>query len=370
MAIMTSGPALALASICRGANGASAGMAGAALVAGGALTACGTTLVDAPLSAMILSFVAYGFVGWLWESTVCAMLNHGHFANSGFLLGPCCPIYGVGGLVCWLALRGIDNVYLQFIAAAIACSIVEYAVGVLLELTTHARFWDYSDMPFNINGRVCLYGALMFGLGAVGICRAAEPALLACLGALPAWTVHGLAVVVVVLLAVDTALSLASWRRLSDTLERVRVELADRINDSLQDASDSMLEHIPDAALDSASTAHVRGRAINGWLAEISDAVMDAVREHVDMPRFIVDGTRGLRMVAGRVRSVAARGVAAGTAAVSHTVHATCPVPKISLSRRDLRFFNAFPHLRLNRYEGVIRATDLRRRAHKLFRWH
>lgn len=41
----------------------------------------------APLSALVLSFMAYGFVGWLWESTVCAMLNHGSFSNSGFCLG-------------------------------------------------------------------------------------------------------------------------------------------------------------------------------------------------------------------------------------------------------------------------------------------
>lgn len=54
----------------------------------------GTTLAACPLSALVLSFAFYGFCGWAWESTVCAMLNHGRFANSGFLLGPCCPIYG------------------------------------------------------------------------------------------------------------------------------------------------------------------------------------------------------------------------------------------------------------------------------------
>lgn len=44
------------------------------------------------------------------------------------------------------------------------------------------------------------------------------------------------------------------------------------------------------------------------------------------------------------------------------------PVPSVSLSRRDLRFFNAFPRLRINRYEGIIRATGLRDRARELFR--
>ena len=47
----------------------------------------GATLAVCPLSALVLSFAFYGFCGWAWESTVCAMLNHGRFANSGFLLG-------------------------------------------------------------------------------------------------------------------------------------------------------------------------------------------------------------------------------------------------------------------------------------------
>lgn len=58
----------------------------------------GATLAACPLSALVLSFAFYGFCGWAWESTVCAMLNHGRFANSGFLLGPCCPIYGAAAL--------------------------------------------------------------------------------------------------------------------------------------------------------------------------------------------------------------------------------------------------------------------------------
>ena len=110
----------------------------------------------APLSALFLSFIVFSFIGWLYESTICALANYGHFANSGFLLGPCCPIYGVGSLACWFLLRDIPNVAVQFAAAALVCSAIEYGVGAALEQITGARFWDYSKFPFNINGRVCL----------------------------------------------------------------------------------------------------------------------------------------------------------------------------------------------------------------------
>ena len=195
----------------------------------------GATLAACPLSALVLSFAFYGFCGWAWESTVCAMLNHGRFANSGFLLGPCCPIYGAGGIACWLLLRGIPDASSQFVAAALVCSVIEYSVGVLLEKTTGARFWDYSHLPFNLHGRICLYWACAFGLGALCICRLVEPALLGLLGHLPVLIVRLAAFAVAVAMAVDALCSLASWRRLSDQLERVRADLADRINESLAD---------------------------------------------------------------------------------------------------------------------------------------
>lgn len=361
------------------------------------MTLGGATLAACPVSALFLSFLAYGFIGWLWESTVCAMLNQGHFANSGFLLGPCCPIYGVGGICCWLLLRGIEGLPQQFVAAALVCSAIEYLVSVLLEKVTHARFWDYSYLPFNLHGRICLYWACVFGLGALAVCRAVQPFLLLVMGALPAWLIIALAVVLAVVLAVDTAAALASWRRLSGKLEDVRCELAERIDDSLHAKSDSMLEKIPDNAIDSAAQAHVRGRAINGWLSEISGIMLDVLREKAEMPEFASDGARGLALVARRVSdampSVSRPDVEAfkerlgekmphpvrrvregmaermtGRPAVEKSSVSKRPVPSIFLSRRDLRFFNAFPYLRMNRYEGVIRATGLRERARELFR--
>ena len=300
----------------------------------------GATLAACPLSALVLSFAFYGFCGWAWESTVCAMLNQGRFANSGFLLGPCCPIYGVGGIARWLLLRGIPDASSQFVAAALVCSVIEYSVGLLLEKTTGARFWDYSHLPFNLHGRICLYWACAFGLGALCICRVVEPAVLGLLDHLPVLIVRLSAFIVAVAMMVDAACSLASWRRLSDQLERVRADLADRINESLADASDSMLERIPDSAIDSVAQTHIRSRAVNAWLAELGDAALDAAPS---VPRPSLS-----RRLAGKRMSR--------------------PVPSVSLSRRDLRFFNAFPRLRINRYEGVIRATNLRDRARELFR--
>ncbi|MBY4798211.1 putative ABC transporter permease [Collinsella sp. AGMB00827] len=310
---------------------------------------------EAPVSAFVLSFFVLSFAGWLWESTVCALAHRGSFANSGFLLGPICPIYGVGSLACWLLLRNIEGNLALFLASAVLCCSIEYAVGVVLERATHARFWDYSGFPLNINGRVCLYGALLFGAASWLICRLIEPALLSGLSSLPTGAIRVLAVVLTGIAICDAAASLASWRRLSASLERLRTDVAERIDAELQEVSHGIIGRIPDSVRDRAATASVRGRAVNGWLLTLTDAVMDALRERISLPAFVADGTFGLRTAAKKLTGNA------------QSVPATSAVPKLSLNKRELRFFNAFTHLKMLPYEGVIRLTGLKDRALELF---
>lgn len=314
------------------------------------------TATGAPISALFISFLAFSFIGWLYESTVCALANYGHFANSGFLLGPCCPIYGVGALACWLLLRNIPSVTVQFLAAALLCSIIEYSVGALLERLTDARFWDYSEFPLDINGRVCLYGALLFGAGAVAICRLAEPALLGALSSVPRVVLASIALTCAGLLALDTAFTLASWRQFSQKLELMRIEMADKINESLKGASESLIDKVPESARDSATGLKARGREVNAWLSTMSDGALEAMRRKVEIPSFISEGDRSLRLVVQHARTVAQRAEKAAPERL-----------KTLMSRRELRFFNAFPEIKLKSYEGIIRATDLKERARELF---
>lgn len=117
-----------------------------------------------------------------------------------------------------------------------------------------------------------------------------------------------------------------------------------------------MLDRVPAAALDTASELKARSGAVNSWLAEMSDGMFESVREKVEMPAFIAEGGRGLRLVARRMKNVAQR------------AEASAPVKlKTMMTRRELRFFNAFPEIKLKSYEGVIRATNLKERARELF---
>ena len=105
-----------------------------------------------------LWLMIYSIIGWIYESTLCSITNK-KLINRGFLNGPYCPIYGSGAILVILILGRIKNpVLLFFLGALVTCSL-EYLTSYVMEKLFHARWWDYSQRKFNINGRVCLIGA-------------------------------------------------------------------------------------------------------------------------------------------------------------------------------------------------------------------
>ncbi|MBM6687167.1 putative ABC transporter permease, partial [Faecalicatena contorta] len=64
---------------------------------------------------------------------------------------------------------------LLFLVSALGASVLEYATSWAMERLFHARWWDYTDFRFNLNGRICLLGAVVFGLGGVVIVRVIQP---------------------------------------------------------------------------------------------------------------------------------------------------------------------------------------------------
>ena len=83
----------------------------------------------------------------------------------GFLIGPWCPIYGFGALFITLLLKKYyDDPLALFIMSFLMGTILEYITSYLMEKLFRARWWDYSDHKFQINGRVSLTTSLGFGL--------------------------------------------------------------------------------------------------------------------------------------------------------------------------------------------------------------
>lgn len=121
-------------------------------------------------------FLAYSFFGWVLE-VVMAFVKEGHFVNRGFLIGPILPIWGAGVMLITLILRPDDSIFNLLVSSAFIGTFLEYVVNYLMEKLFKARWWDYSHLPFNINGRVWLGSSLLFGVGGLAAVKFINPFL-------------------------------------------------------------------------------------------------------------------------------------------------------------------------------------------------
>lgn len=123
----------------------------------------------------VLLFFSLAFIGWVWEVALCLLVNHA-LINRGVYRGPYLPVYGVGGLLLCLLLRPRREGRMTWrgavsvgVLSALLCCVLEYLTSCLLETRWGVRWWDYSGHFMNIDGRVCLLGAVIFGSGGTAL---------------------------------------------------------------------------------------------------------------------------------------------------------------------------------------------------------
>lgn len=163
-----------------------------------------------------ICFMVFSFIGWVYES-VFYSVQLKRFVNSGFLHGCICPIYGLGGLVLVPFASVTDDFRVIFLAGAVICSMLEYAVSWLLENLFDARWWDYSDWPMNINGRVCIVSVVGFGLAAIIGTQVIIPAVLGTVCAIGEGQLRSIAAFFMILLAFDVYYTVKNMNREENT---------------------------------------------------------------------------------------------------------------------------------------------------------
>ena len=119
----------------------------------------------------LLFFFIYCFLGWVWESCYVSIKKR-EWINRGFLHGPMLPIYGSGAIIVLLCTIGVrDQVILIFIFGMTGATILEYVTGACMERLFRVRYWDYSHMPLNLKGYICLPVSLGWGAFSVLLVR-------------------------------------------------------------------------------------------------------------------------------------------------------------------------------------------------------
>ena len=164
-------------------------------------------LLTADFFFYVWLFFLLAVFGWLWEGFLY-LFKDDMYVNRGFLTGPWLPIYGVGGVMLELLLRRWrDRPLLIFGFSMIVCTALEYLAGWYLELTWKVKWWDYSALPCNLQGRICLYSALLFGVGGMLLVWLVSPLFSSFYRRIP-WKIQvGAGILAVVLFTADAAYS-------------------------------------------------------------------------------------------------------------------------------------------------------------------
>ena len=106
------------------------------------------------------------FLGVMVERLWC-LVRYGHYEpRVGLIYGPFNLVYGIGAWALTLALYPFRNrsKIFSFLGGALVGSVVEYACSWFQEMVFGSVSWDYSNQPFNLNGRICLLYSVYWGV--------------------------------------------------------------------------------------------------------------------------------------------------------------------------------------------------------------
>lgn len=125
------------------------------------------------LTQWILFFFWYCFLGWIWECFFVSFTNWWKtkkvkFINRGFLHGPLIPIYGFAAVSILIAtIRVRENTLAVYVMGALTATIFELVTGTAMEKMFKVKYWDYSNLPLNYQGHICLLVSMFWGFFSV-----------------------------------------------------------------------------------------------------------------------------------------------------------------------------------------------------------
>ncbi|RYN15088.1 putative ABC-transporter type IV [Bifidobacterium animalis subsp. animalis] len=173
----------------------------------------------AAVEKTFLWFLLYSFVGWVWETGLNIVMKK-RFVDRGILNGPICPIYGFGAALAIFVLHDEHSLIAVFLSSGVLACTLEYLTSWGIEKLFHMRLWDYSNKPFNINGRVYLNGFLFFAAGCTVVKEWVQPAVMRVLDRFDPLWLNIVSITLFVVLMADVAVTLAGLVSMNGKLGR------------------------------------------------------------------------------------------------------------------------------------------------------
>ncbi len=230
-------------------------------------------------------FMIYSVIGWMIE--VCYQaVTRGEVINRGFLNGPLCPVYGSGVIMVLMVVDlcgfwfGFEtnlseaSTILLFIIGIIFATLIELIAGFLLDRIFHARWWDYRDRRFNLNGYICLEFSIYWGLGIAFVLRVIQPVFEGIVDMIPVNIGIIILIVCYIVFTIDIIITVLTVLKLNKQLSKMRdMELA------IQKLSDGMSEIIGNSTLKTVEKINDSHDKVELRKAELKDKMDDAMAD-------------------------------------------------------------------------------------------
>ena len=227
------------------------------------------------VSKYVCLFMIYSLIGWVYESIYCTVKS-GKWENRGFLYGPACPIYGTGAVAISILITltaGADvsfEPWQIFLISVAGSAVLEYITSWALEKTFHALWWDYSYLPFNLNGRISLFTSLGFGGAGLIIVYYLAPATETLMSILSPLATEILALFFVAVFTVDMTLTVTALLH----FDQVVIRMEENFNENMS----SIVDHAAQRAEQVKEEISSRQKAVSDRLSALGHLDRSAVR--------------------------------------------------------------------------------------------
>lgn len=192
-------------------------------------------IMNYDLFMYFMLFIFYSVVGWIIE-VIYTFIVDKKIVNRGFLIGPYCPIYGVGCLLIIILLKKYtDDFIVLFIMSMLICSVLEYLTSYIMEKLFNARWWNYSNRKFNINGRVCLETLIPFGIFGSFILLVVNPFVVSIFSKIPNNIFKVIAILIFIIFVIDEVVSYIIINKLNISTSEITIDNTEEITQKVKE---------------------------------------------------------------------------------------------------------------------------------------
>lgn len=166
-------------------------------------------------------FVVFSFIGWCIDE-IYYLITEKKLANRGFLASPFCPMYGFAAVIIDFVFYPLgDYPWLVLLGSMVLLGVLKFLAGLVFDKILHFRMWDYSKLPLNIKGYICVPMAVLWGFVSLVLVEFALPIMDIFILLIPQWISYVITLGVIAVMIIDAVFTFITIGKLQKHLKEM-----------------------------------------------------------------------------------------------------------------------------------------------------